>query len=901
MIKKVNRLSDLPVLYKLITEGKTIVVYNKSNFKINLSQIKGRKIIGINQLGDENDRLNSIRIDYDTNESKYLYFYNGTQGDTGEKGNKGPQGDKGESFNKDQVLSRASDVLVIANDDITNDREKVWSAYRGKVLKEFLDSISQITMTDEEYQLRFNEQIFVDLQFETKRNNQDSYIVYNDDANHRTYVKYWTYEDEADERYYYIDSATNDYVEAPNNFDIWRDYYLANSDKTYYTRKLHTTIINEDTGESTSEWVYTKVNVPVWLDLEFVSYNEDQKSLLIYSDKELGDDGVINKDPQEEEIVISHKPITSIVVDNPNFTLPINSIITKPINILPVDYLNSPICIEYDDDMINVYEDGRIMALGNSGSTSIKIYSQENPAILATININIVIPVIDILFDTMTIKAFKGYVQQINATVLPSDATNPEINWYSSNDEIAEVDETGKITLKSEGKVTIYAESTDGSNIVSRIDVTVDTAVEQINFKNTDKAIVGQVGLVLDFNRINELLGETIVTNDSQISASNINLTINNRTKKITFANQGASELSIINGTEITNINVVIDISTEDFVVKEHSYEILVGHSTKVEAEVLPENASNKGLNWVPVVNNSNISIGNEPNGVDARIFLSDIGTYDIVVTPKDGSNIENHITIIGVTPITSIELNKTSISLDLGETFQLVATINNNANNKNIIWTSSNPNVASVDETGFVRTLVGGDTTITATAADGSGVFATCNVSSVVLITSITINNGNDINIYAGNEYNITANILPINAYNKKLIWYTSDETIATINNGMLHALKEGTIKVYAMADDNSGIITSINANISIPTNELLLSDTQLNLQVNETYSLIATVIPDNTTNQNVTFESIDPTIASIDNDGNIVALKAGETEIFVKTIDGTNLSKICTINITD
>jgi len=113
------------------------------------------------------------------------------------------------------------------------------------------------------------------------------------------------------------------------------------------------------------------------------------------------------------------------------------------------------------------------------------------------------------------------------------------------------------------------------------------------------------------------------------------------------------------------------------------------------------------------------------------------------------------------------------------------------------------------------------------------------------------------------------------------------------------VRALSEGTVKIYAMANDNSGIITSINANISVPTNELLLSDIELTLQVDQTYSLIATVLPDNTTNQNLIYESLDPTIASIDVDGNIKALKEGETEIFVKTIDGTNLSQKCTINI--
>lgn len=900
MIQKVQRLSDLPVLYNLLAEGRTIVASGKTNFKIKLSDLKGKKIIGIESQDDPNIKLNQIKINFDTNDYQYLYFFNGEKGETGEKGDKGPTGDKGESFNRDQVLGRADDVLVIANDDVTDDGTISWSAFRGKVMEDFIKSLAEIYMTDDEYQLRFNEQVFIDLEFKTSKDNNDSIIIYNDNVNYKTYIKYWTYENESDERYYYIDPNTNEYVEASSSFDIWKDYYLNYQGVDYYTRKLVTTIINQDTGEGTSEWVYTKINVPVWMDLEFETKKEDKKSILIYSDKELGDDGVTDKDPQEEEIIILHRAITSITVDEPNFTMPINEIITKAVRILPTDYLNSPICIEYDEDMVKVFEDGRIMALGTPGETTIKIYSEEDPEILATININVVVPVIDILFDTNIIKAFKNYSQQIHATVLPEDATNPTINWYSSDSEIADVDENGMITLNKEGKVTIYAESTDGTNIVARVDVTVDTAVETIKVKNTHKAIFGIVGTIVNLNDINSLLDIDFVNEIVEVSFTNNNLTYNTRNKNITFANRGVSNIIITNeDNEQYIINVVIDNTTSEIVVKNNTYEILVGHSTKVEADVLPETSSNKRLNWSPISNTTGISIGNESNGIDARIYLTSKDNYDIEITSEDGTNVKEYLTIIGRTPITSLELDTSILSLDLGDTHQLVATVNEDADDKSIIWTSNNPTIVSVDENGFVRSLLGGDAIITATAGDGSGVLATCVVSSVVLITSITINNSQDIDLYAGNEYMINFTITPENAYNKHLIWYTSDENIATINNGRLVALKEGKVKIYAMADDNSGVITSINANISVPTNELLLSDISLTLHVDETYSLIATVLPDNTTNQNVVYESIDPTIASIDIDGNIKALKEGETEIFVRTIDGTNLSQKCTINI--
>ena len=79
-------------------------------------------------------------------------------------------------------------------------------------------------------------------------------------------------------------------------------------------------------------------------------------------------------------------------------------------------------------------------------------------------------------------------------------------------------------------------------------------------------------------------------------------------------------------------------------------------------------------------------------------------------------------------TPVSSINLNTTSISLKAGETFSLSATVlPNNATDKSLIWESSNASVATVSDTGVVKGISLGQTEITASANDGSGVSAVC------------------------------------------------------------------------------------------------------------------------------------------------------------------------------
>ena len=312
----------------------------------------------------------------------------------------------------------------------------------------------------------------------------------------------------------------------------------------------------------------------------------------------------------------------------------------------------------------------------------------------------------------------------------------------------------------------------------------------------------------------------------------------------------------------------------------------------------MPEDASNKQLQWTST--NTSISIGAAPDGVNGQIYLSEKLNDVITVKAIDGSNVEKQINIIGKIPVRELTLNMNTATIDLGDTLQLSYTINGDADNKTILWYSSNTNILNVDQTGLVTTVAGGNATIYAKSTDGSEVVASCNITSVVLITDIRFNEKN-IELHVGSIYafikgdNYT--IDPYNANITQINWYTSNSSIATItNDGTITAHKEGKVKVYAAATDNSGIIASADILVTIPSSELLLSDYSLTLNVDQTYTLIASVVPDNTSIQNVEYISLNPEIAQVDENGNITAISSGETSIFVKTLD-TNISDKCDI----
>ena len=90
--------------------------------------------------------------------------------------------------------------------------------------------------------------------------------------------------------------------------------------------------------------------------------------------------------------------------------------------------------------------------------------------------------------------------------------------------------------------------------------------------------------------------------------------------------------------------------------------------------------------------------------------------------------------------PVTSIRLSKSSAELAAGDTLELTATVNpKDATNKEYRWSSSDSAVASVSESGLVTALAKGEATITATAADGSGVTASCTVNVTTQLVKVT------------------------------------------------------------------------------------------------------------------------------------------------------------------
>lgn len=169
---------------------------------------------------------------------------------------------------------------------------------------------------------------------------------------------------------------------------------------------------------------------------------------------------------------------------------------------------------------------------------------------------------------------------------------------------------------------------------------------------------------------------------------------------------------------------------------------------------------------------------------------------------------------------VSSITLNKDNANLKATETVGLIATVGaDDAVNKEIVWKSADESIATVDATGMITAISVGNTDVTATAADGSGIKAVCHVTvDPTLATSIEISE-TTLSVKKNHEASLTANVLPATTTNKSLTWTTSNPTIATVDEeGNVKALHAGTAIIKVAATDGSGTVAECNLTVTAP-----------------------------------------------------------------------------------
>jgi uncharacterized protein YjdB len=168
---------------------------------------------------------------------------------------------------------------------------------------------------------------------------------------------------------------------------------------------------------------------------------------------------------------------------------------------------------------------------------------------------------------------------------------------------------------------------------------------------------------------------------------------------------------------------------------------------------------------------------------------------------------------VIDVIDVTDITLSDLTANLWVGETKTLTATITPAAaSNTNVIWSSSNESIATVSSDGIITAVDKGSCTITCTAADGSGITSTCDVTVKQQVASIDFGY-ETLDMTAGTVKTLTADITPSNADIETLVWESSNTNVVNITSeGVLTAITPGTATIKCTANDEYEATITVN-----------------------------------------------------------------------------------------
>jgi uncharacterized protein YjdB len=594
-------------------------------------------------------------------------------------------------------------------------------------------------------------------------------------------------------------------------------YYIYDELREYFTRKL------VEKASGTWEYEYSKINIPFWVDAEYITDSEDQTILLLYSDKE-----------QSEVETIKPVYIDSIEFESSNIDIRKNSCMDLSVNIYPSTVNVTDMILDYDETIMRIYEDGRIAAINSDETTlntSLTLRSANNPNISDTIDIRVVTPIDTINLSEKSIELYPGNTKQINYTTVPEIVTNNNVVWSTSDNEMIKVSETGLVELvqNSEGgyktgMCKLICTACDGFGAKTEINVLVAIPVTSIEIKSKNFGFIG-FEKTLDAIVYPEDATQPIL----KYSSSNPDIiNIDENTGKYTPISEGKCILTATT-TDGTNISKSIEINVTTGVNKINitgiDEKLDIGLTNEFEIELLPEDIDNNLIEFN--VSDESIIDYVTPTLVEGtnNIYRGSItaksgGFTTISVIAGDGTETFNSHELFVTIPISDVEFEQKHLTMYVNDVLTLQPLIGpsdaTNINEK-LIWKSSNPYIVSVDDAGRVQGKLAGIAVVSAMVKESSSVLASCVITVKTKCESIILNGGKEsMTILLNNVDFINAEVTPSNATDQLLKWLSSDSSIVSVQeNGIITGESIGTAIISAISTDGSNVTNTISVQV--------------------------------------------------------------------------------------
>lgn len=565
-------------------------------------------------------------------------------------------------------------------------------------------------------------------------------------------------------------------------------------------------------------------------------------------------------------------PVASIALDENVKTMYVGESARLSYVILPSNASNNVVTwVSSNPSIVAVDSAGKVTAKGVGTAVVILRTADGGFSTYCTITVKLVAT--SIQFDVNKLSLKTGEYRTLKTTLTPKGSTDNDLTWECSDTKIATVDSDGKVVAKSSGTCIVMAKTLAGG--VAYCTVTVTQGVTSLVLNFSDKTIYKGESFTLE-------------ASINPTNATSLEVTWKSSNTKIATVNSKGDVKGLIGGV------VIITCTTADggyaatcvLTVKEAVTKIKLNHeayflgankSVRLIATVTNETATDQKIAWSS--SDEKVAIVSS-NG---KVTAFKAGYATITAMAKDGSEAEATCEVRVVTLVSKVSLSKSTMSMFVGESKPLKATIHpKNATLRRAKWTSSDPKIAIVDEDGTVIGIKAGSVMITASALDSSGKKNICYVSVYDRLASTGITLQDKKITLVPDEAKIVEMVLIPAASTDDVTWSSDNTAVASVNkdSGKITAKAPGTAYVTVMTD--SGKTATIEVTV------IGLNETKLIAEEYTDYKQRLTV--EGATGL-IKWQSSNPLVATISADGTVGARGVG-TAIITATVNGRKLT---------
>ena len=556
----------------------------------------------------------------------------------------------------------------------------------------------------------------------------------------------------------------------------------------------------------------------------------------------------------------------------------------------PADTTDKVMWATSDSDIATVDDDGIVTGVA-AGKATITA-SAGDGSVKAGCQVTTVVSISQLILSDAEhspitdLSLIKGNEHQLTAQVLPEDTTEDKtVTWSSSDESVAKVDETGKVTAVEGGSAIITAQTGKHS---AQCTVTVTVPVTGITLNKTDLMLARGT-----FEVLTPTIAPADATNKAVdwTSSDETVATVDNDGKvKAVSAGQAVITVKALDGGFTAHCKVTVNVPIDKISLDKPTLTLKKGEDAVLVATIEPaDTTQDKTVAWT--TSDSKVA------AIDSTGNVTAVGGGEatITATSSNGKTATCQVTVL--VPVTGVILNHSSLDIQKDTSQTLQAQISpNDATNKSVTWVSSNPAAATVDDTGRVTAVSVGNTVITATTADGE-FKAGCNITVVCRVTGISISE-KTITLARGNSTQLSATITPSDATDKAVSWSSSDSSVATVDStGSVSGVAEGTATITAESHDGNFTAQCV-VNVYVPVSGINLYRYSFNILKGSNYSLLESLTPDDATSKSLVWTSSNPSVATVDDTGKVTAVSTGSATVTARAVNST-AQESCTVHV--